>query len=75
LGAGLQLTGWGIVIGSVGALWLTHFLSGMLFQVGPRDPSVFVGVAAVLIGAATLACVVPALRAGRADVATLLREE
>ena len=75
LGQGLALALVGVVLGLVGALWLTRVLLKLLFEVAPTDPLTFVGVAAVLGLAALVACYVPARRASRVDPLVALRVE
>jgi putative ABC transport system permease protein len=71
----LALTLLGIGLGLGGALGLTRFLKALLFETTPNDPWVLGGVAALLLLTATGACVLPARRAARVDVAKLLRSE
>jgi putative ABC transport system permease protein len=52
-----------------------QLLKAILFQVQPRDPSIFVGVAAVLTLVGLVACLVPARRATRVDPLVALRSE
>jgi predicted permease len=61
----LVLTGVGI--GSLGALGLVRFISGLLFGVAATDPLTFVAAAALLGSLALLACYLPARRAARVD--------
>ncbi|HJU89711.1 MAG TPA: ABC transporter permease [Gemmatimonadaceae bacterium] len=63
LNQGLGLVAAGLLIGGLGALAITRLMSGLLFQVTPRDPITFVAVSFVLIGVAILACLAPARRA------------
>ena len=72
-GMGLTIVGLvvGIAIGSVA----TRVLSDMLFGVTPRDPLTFVGVPALLLLVAFLACYIPARRATRIDPLVALRWE
>jgi ABC-type antimicrobial peptide transport system permease subunit len=65
----------GIVIGVLGAMALTRFLSSLLFGIAPRDPLTFLGVAVLLFGIALAACYVPARRAMRVDPIVALRYE
>jgi ABC-type lipoprotein release transport system permease subunit len=54
---------------------LGRAMSGFLFEVEPLDPFTFFGVAALVIAAALLACLLPARLAARVDVSETLRSE
>ncbi len=71
----LALAGTGVAIGGVAALLLSRVVEALLFATSPRDPWVFAGTAAVLVGVAALAGLVPAIRASRIDPARALRAE
>ncbi len=73
LGQGLRLSLTGAGIGVVGALIVSHLMSGLLYGVSPTDPLVFAAVAALLTAVALAACWVPALRAVRVDPIVALR--
>jgi len=72
-GMGLALIG--IAAGVVGALSLTHLMSGLLFNVSATDPVTFVGMAILLTMVALAACYFPARRAMRVDPMVALRYE
>ncbi len=72
---GLTLTAIGVGTGVAGALGLTRFLRSLLFETTAYEPGAYLLVAALLLGAAVAACWLPARRAARADVASLLRRE
>ena len=75
IGEGLRLTAVGLLFGVAGSIAVGRLLTTMLFGVGPADPRVFAGTAAVLVAAAALACVIPARRATRVDPMVALRAE
>lgn len=60
---GLLLVLFGLAGGTIGAVFLVHLMSGLLYGVSPTDPLNFVGVALLLLGVAVIACIVPARRA------------
>jgi len=72
---GLTLAGAGVGVGMVGALIVSHLMSGLLYGVSPYDLSTFAGVTAVLTAVAIAASYVPALRAVRLDPITTLHAE
>jgi putative ABC transport system permease protein len=72
---GLLAAAIGVLVGIVGALALTRFMQSLLFETAPYDPLVYAAVALLLLAAATLACLLPARRAARVNVARLLRAE
>jgi putative ABC transport system permease protein len=72
---GMRLAVAGVVLGLAGAWALGRVISGLLFGVGAHDPATFALSAATLLGAAFLACWVPARRASRVDPQVALRAE
>ena len=75
LGQGLRYAVTGIVIGGAIAIWASKWVGPLLFSVSAKDPSVYAIVVAVLLGAAIVASMVPALRAARVDPNVALRAE
>jgi putative ABC transport system permease protein len=65
----------GAALGLAGAYALTRVMATLLFGVSPTDPTVFIGVAALLATVALLACYLPARRAMNIDPVVALRRE
>ena len=72
---GIRLVVPGVLIGVAGALFLTRFLGGMLYQVRPTDPVTFAQVAMVMMLIAIVAALVPAVRAAITDPVRALRQD
>jgi putative ABC transport system permease protein len=72
---GMGLTIAGLIIGIGVGSFATRVLTDMLFDVTPRDPLTFIGVPALLLLVAFLACYIPARRATRIDPLVALRYE
>ena len=75
LGDGLRLTAVGIVIGVAGSTAVGRWLESLLYGVGSWDWLTMAATAALLLGVATLACLLPARRAMRVDPMAALRAE
>jgi predicted permease len=69
----MQLIGFGVVAGVLGAFALVRAMSGLLYGTGPADPLVFVAAPALLVAVAVVASCVPAYRATRIDPVAALR--
>ena len=65
----------GLPIGLAGAFAVGRLLESVLVQTSPADPVTIVSIVAVVVGAAMLACLWPALRAARLDPSEALRYE
>ena len=72
---GTLLTGAGLAIGVVGALWLTRLMASLLHGVRPHDPLSFGGVALLLLCVGMAATYIPARRASKIDPMVALRNE
>jgi putative ABC transport system permease protein len=74
VGQGLKIAAIGLMVGLISALTLNHLIEWALFGVSPVDPISFGGSVLVLVTAALVACLLPALRATRIDPIRTLRE-
>jgi predicted permease len=72
---GMTVAGAGVVMGVLGAFWLTGFMSSLLYDVGARDLVTFVGVPVLLALVALVATMLPATRAVGVEPSVALREE
>ncbi len=75
VGEGLRLAAIGIAIGLLLALVIGRLMASLLFGISSFDPVSFAAVAALFIGVAVAASLLPARRAARTDVMTVLRYE
>jgi putative ABC transport system permease protein len=65
----------GMLLGALGAWWLSRYLETLLFGIKPFDVFTYVTVAALLLATALIACILPCRRAMRIDPAVALRTE
>jgi predicted permease len=65
----------GIAIGFTGSVFTARLLRGLLFEVGPHDPTTFAAAALLLAGVGIAACAGPAARAATVDPAAALRAD
>ncbi len=72
---GARLSFVGLTLGLAGSLGLTRLLTGFLFGVAPTDPTTFITISVALLAVSLTASYLPARRAVRLDVITVLRTE
>jgi predicted permease len=72
---GLALAVTGLGVGVVTAALMSHFLSGVLYQVKPLDVLTFAGTSLVLLVVSCVASLIPAYRASRLDPNEALRPQ
>jgi predicted permease len=73
LRGGMRLVAIGLAAGIAGAAAAARLIQTLLFDVQPLDPLIYGGVAMVFTLVATLACLVPSVRASRIDPLVALR--
>ena len=71
--SGARLVAVGLVVGVGGAAAVARLIQSLLFNVTPLDPLVYAGVIAVFSVVATLACLIPSMRASRIDPVAALQ--
>jgi putative ABC transport system permease protein len=72
---GMALVTIGIAVGLVASYWATNLVQRMLFGIEPTDPLTFLATATGFSAVATIACLVPALRATRVNPVIILKAE
>ncbi len=75
LGQGLTFTAIGVALGLAIATSTSHLLQAFVVGVSPRDPSILIGVPAILTAVMLAACWLPARRAARVDPIRALRQD
>jgi putative ABC transport system permease protein len=71
----MRVVGVASIAGLALAFGVAQSLSNMLYGISPTDPATLTGVVVIVLIVATLAALVPAVRASRVDPMTALREE
>jgi len=72
---GVRLAAAGLAAGMVLSLFLTRYMSSLLYGVEPNSPLALAGVACVIAAVVSLACLLPARRAAKVDPIVALRSE
>jgi putative ABC transport system permease protein len=75
LRSGLAQLGIGIVLGLVGAWFVSGIMQTLLVQMPARDPLTFAAITGLLLVITVAACLIPARRAMRVDPSIALRAE
>ncbi len=73
VGRGMAAVVLGIAAGFALTVGLVRFVSGLLYEVSPSDPTTYVIVTSLVLTASYLACYIPARRATRLDPVRALR--
>ena len=72
---GMRMAACGLTMGLAGAILLTRFLEGLLFDATATDPGTYLAVSLVLLAATLVSCWIPARKASRIDPSSALRAE
>jgi putative ABC transport system permease protein len=72
---GMSLTLLGVLMGLIGSMLLTRYMTAQLYEISPTDPLTLTSVALFLMGVALVACLIPARRATKIDPMEALRYE
>jgi putative ABC transport system permease protein len=75
VGQNLRVVVFGLVLGLAIAIPATRLLRGLLYQVGPNDPAVFIGIGSMLAAVAIVASYLPARRGTQVDPVVTLKSE
>ena len=75
VGQNLRIVALGLGAGLLAAIPATRLLRGLLYQVGPNDPTTFIAIGAMLAAVATIASYLPARRGTQVDPVVSLKAE
>jgi ABC-type antimicrobial peptide transport system permease subunit len=65
----------GLIVSAVGALFLSHLLASVLYEVKATDPVTYIGVPVVMLGIGAIASARPAWKVACGDPVAALRAE
>jgi putative ABC transport system permease protein len=75
VGQNLRVVAFGLVLGLAIAIPATRLLRGLLYQVGPNDPAVFIAIGSILAAVAIVASYLPARRGTQVDPVVTLKSD
>ena len=75
VGQNLRVVALGLIAGLIAAIPATRLLRGLLFQVGPNDPTTFIAIGSMLAVVAVIASYLPARRGTQIDPVVTLKSE
>ena len=75
VGQNLRIVAVGLIVGVAAAIPATRLLRGLLYQIGPNDPTTFVAIGAMLAAVAMIAAYLPARRGTQVDPVVTLKSE
>jgi len=75
VGQNLRVIALGLAVGLLITIPATRLLGGLLYRVGPNDPTTFIAIAAILSAVAVVASYVPARRGTQVDPVVTLKTE
>ncbi len=65
----------GLIVSTVGALFLSRLLASILYEIKATDPATYIGAAVVMLGIGAIASARPAWKAASGDPVAALRAE
>jgi putative ABC transport system permease protein len=75
VGQNLRIVALGLILGVITAIPATRLLRGLLYQVGPNDPTTFIAIGGMLAAVAIVASYLPARRGTQVDPVVTLKAE
>jgi putative ABC transport system permease protein len=65
----------GLMVSAVAAVFLSHLLASLLYEIKATDPATYIGAAVVMLGIGAIASARPAWKAASGDPVAALRAE